>query len=100
MKRLHLHQDERRVVKDATGHSHSALERQTPKGTARLVLEMNCTTCGPIRHLVNPLSIPELALRHAESTGHVVILNGTADLLTDTEAPEFDCLDFIEANVR
>ena len=87
-------------MKDATGHSHSALERQTAKGKARLVLELNCTTCGPMRHPVSPFSIPELALRHAESTGHVVILNGTADLLTDAEALELDCLHFIEANVR
>ncbi len=53
-----------------------------------------------MRHLVSPFSIPELALSHAESTGHVVILNGTADLLNDAEALELDCLHFIEANVR
>lgn len=47
----------------------------------RLVLEANCSTCGPMYDSIHPAAlIPELALKHTESTGHVVILNGTTDL--------------------
>ena len=88
MKRNPAHTDKRLVVKDETGTSHSVLERRTPDGSAQLVIEANCTTCGPIRYLVNPLSIPELALRHARGTGHVVILNGTADFRPADEREE------------
>ena len=76
------------------------LQKPHPRGVVRLVLEMNCTTCGRLAQLVHPYSIPDVALRHAANTGHVVILNGTADLLTDNERIEGHCLQFIEATVR
>lgn len=50
-------------------------------GCPRLVLEANCTRCGPIsEHEQNASVVPDVALRHTASTGHVVILAGTADL--------------------
>lgn len=46
----------------------------------RLIMDANCTTCGPVENSSNnPASIPELAMRHTAATGHVVILNGTVD---------------------
>jgi hypothetical protein len=52
---------------------------------ARLVIDADCTTCGPIASgLSHGISIVRSALRHSAATGHVVILNGTTDL------PELD----------
>jgi hypothetical protein len=48
---------------------------------ARLVIEAECTTCGPIcDETEDGISIVRLALAHSAATGHVVILNGTTDL--------------------
>ena len=50
--------------------------------TARLVIEAECTTCGPIcDDTQNGISIVQLALEHSTATEHVVILNGTTDVL-------------------
>jgi hypothetical protein len=49
--------------------------------TARLVIEAECTTCGPIcDDTENRISIVRLALEHSTATEHVVILNGTTDV--------------------
>ena len=49
--------------------------------TARLVIEAECTTCGPISDdTENGISIVRLALEHSTATEHVVILNGTTDV--------------------
>jgi hypothetical protein len=51
--------------------------------SARLVIDADCTTCGQIRGLsLTPAATQHLALAHVAETGHVVVLNGTADLLT------------------
>ena len=49
--------------------------------TARLVIEAECTTCGPVSDdTENGISIVLLALEHSIATKHVVILNGTTDV--------------------
>jgi hypothetical protein len=48
---------------------------------ARLVFEANCTRCRRIRGAcTNPWLAAKRAVDHAARTGHVVILNGTADV--------------------
>ena len=55
---------------------------------ARLVVDVHCPACGFLNDdhqadgLFNNIS---LALEHASAHGHVVILNGTADLPTDED---------------
>ena len=48
---------------------------------ARLIVEAECTTCGPLcsTHGVEVAAI-KAALAHTAKTGHVVVLNGTSDL--------------------
>ena len=47
----------------------------------RLVIEADCTTCGPIGdEAADGISIVRIALAHSAATAHVVILNGTTDL--------------------
>ncbi len=47
----------------------------------RLVIEGECTTCGPIcDDTENGISIVLIALAHSTATKHVVILNGTTDV--------------------
>lgn len=47
----------------------------------RLIIDANCTTCGLIDNVSDdPFKIPSVAMQHAAHTGHVVILNGTADV--------------------
>ncbi len=54
----------------------------------RLILEAACAQCGPLNPAnIDPLSIPRLALQHSAETGHVVILNGTADVPDHEFAP-------------
>jgi hypothetical protein len=50
---------------------------------ARLILDANCTTCGPVGTATEPWSVPGKAVLHAAKTGHVVILSGTADIPED-----------------
>jgi hypothetical protein len=51
---------------------------------ARLIIDANCTTCGPIDEArIDPFRVPQAAFQHAAQTGHIVILNGTADLPRD-----------------
>lgn len=58
------------------GQSHSRPQRRR---YPRLVIDANCTTCGRIRSH-RDRSMSDLALLHVERTGHIVVLNGTADL--------------------
>ncbi len=94
MRRGRLNRDIRRRTRQS-----DRVLNDTRDGSARLILEMNCTTCGPMHPLVQPFLIPALAMRHAKSTGHVVILNGTADLPADDESLEVHTLHFIEGKV-
>jgi hypothetical protein len=51
------------------------------KPSPRLVLQADCTTCGPVCDVdLNVHLVPQSALDHVERTGHVVVLNGTADI--------------------
>lgn len=99
--RKETHLGTHRLNRDITSPSRRSRRKRDriPAGSARLVLEMNCTTCGPLRHVVQPFLVPALAMRHAKSTGHVVILNGTADLPPEDEDLEVHTLHFIEARV-
>lgn len=55
-----------------------------PSAQARLVIDANCTTCGPIDEArIDPFRVPQVAFQHAAKTGHIIILNGTADLPRD-----------------
>jgi hypothetical protein len=57
----------------------------SPEGKVRLVLEAECSSCGPIFQRENAgLRGIDAALQHTSATGHIVILNGTIDL------PELD----------
>lgn len=56
-----------------------ALVRELP--TPRLVLHADCTTCGPVCDVdSNAELVSQSALVHVAQTGHVVVLNGTADI--------------------
>lgn len=47
----------------------------------RLVLDAECSHCGPIFHEKSEGAARiQAAITHASATGHVVILNGTVDL--------------------
>jgi hypothetical protein len=47
----------------------------------RLVLQADCTTCGPVCEVERDARlVSQSALDHVERTGHVVVLNGTADI--------------------
>lgn len=62
-------------------HSRAQTRNQKVKRTARLVIEANCTRCRRMRGACkNPWSAAKRAADHAARTGHVVILNGTADV--------------------
>jgi hypothetical protein len=63
-------------VKRTRAHTRQALSR-----TARLVIEANCTRCARVRGACkDPWAAARRATAHAARTGHVVILNGTADV--------------------
>ena len=50
------------------------------ESTIRLVIEAECSCCGPVSGDENTgLKNIEAALAHTAQTGHVVILNGTVD---------------------
>jgi hypothetical protein len=51
------------------------------KRRPRLVMEATCARCNSLSGVCkNPWSAAKLATEHAAKTGHVVILNGTADI--------------------
>ena len=54
---------------------------------ARLVVDVHCPACGFLNRdeQADGLCTISLALEHASAHGHVVILNGTADLPTDED---------------
>jgi hypothetical protein len=53
----------------------------SPSLLPRLVLHADCTACGRLNgDDDDPFGVSQLALDHTNSTGHVVILNGTTDL--------------------
>ncbi len=52
----------------------------------RLIIEALCSTCGALED-AGGLSAVRLALDHSSAFGHVVILNGTTDLVDDGERP-------------
>ena len=54
---------------------------------ARLVVDAHCPACGFLNddQQADGLGNISLALEHASAHGHVVILNGTADLPTDED---------------
>lgn len=55
---------------------------------ARLIIEAQCAICGPLDDQCNDgLSTVRLAMGHSSALGHVVILNGTADLPDASEDP-------------
>ena len=57
----------------------------------RLVVEVECSCCGPIQgSTTSGLQSVQAAVRHSAETGHVVILNGTVD------RPELEERDAIE----
>lgn len=45
----------------------------------RLVMDASCTTCGQI-DTDDPFNVQNLAVEHAARTGHIIVLNGTADV--------------------
>ena len=51
------------------------------KSAPRLVLHADCTTCGPVCDTHGDVGlISRSALDHVAQTGHVIVLNGTADI--------------------
>jgi hypothetical protein len=63
-------------AKPGRPHNASKINRQ-----ARLVIEANCTRCARMRGACkDPWLAARRATAHAARTGHIVILNGTADL--------------------
>lgn len=64
-------------MNDAQHTSRATSNKQPP----RLVLHAECTTCGRLNgDEDNPLTVVDIALDHTDGTGHVVVLNGTADI--------------------
>jgi hypothetical protein len=58
----------------------STTNLRSTRPTPRLVLDAECTTCGPVCDSdANPILVPQLALDHTSHTGHIVVLNGTTD---------------------
>lgn len=54
--------------------------QSAPDRVPRLIIDANCTICGRVGAPSKPWSVPLAATLHAAKTGHVVILNGTADV--------------------
>lgn len=68
----------------STTHGSSAAVGTLPGQSARLVIEAECTTCGPIcDEPEGGISVVRIALAHSAATEHVVILNGTTDVPHD-----------------
>jgi hypothetical protein len=51
----------------------------------RLILNAFCTTCGNIREEDQSIAVAQYALDHVAETKHVVVLNGTADVVRDSD---------------
>jgi hypothetical protein len=65
----------------STTRGSSAAVGTMPEQSARLIIEAECTTCGPIcDEPEGGISLVRLALAHSAATEHVVILNGTTDV--------------------
>jgi hypothetical protein len=59
----------------------SASTSTDPLPLPRLVLHADCTACGRLNgDDDDPFGVSQVALDHTNSTGHVVILNGTTDM--------------------
>lgn len=52
----------------------------------RLILNAFCTTCGDLVDEDESIAVAQIALDHVAATKHVVVINGTADLMQDSEA--------------
>ena len=46
----------------------------------RIILELDCATCGRLTPDGNAVALLEAAKLHTSMTSHVVILNGTVDV--------------------
>jgi hypothetical protein len=55
------------------------------EGVPRLVLNAFCTTCGNIREEDESIAVAQFALDHVAATKHVVVLNGTVDVVQDSD---------------
>jgi hypothetical protein len=55
------------------------------KGVPRLILNAFCTTCGNICEEDESIALAQFALDHVAATKHVVVLNGTADVVQDSD---------------
>jgi hypothetical protein len=77
------HGKRKRVIVGRTMGKYSRSRKKRNVGNhsmPRLIIDATCTTCGSIGTPGNePLLVPEMAMRHTSTTGHVVILNGTVD---------------------
>jgi hypothetical protein len=55
------------------------------EGVPRIVLNAFCTTCGNIREEEESIAVAQFALDHVSATKHVVVLNGTVDVVQDSD---------------
>ncbi|GEM_PF-6295471 len=55
------------------------------EGMPRLILNAFCTTCGSICEEDQSVAVAQYALDHVAETEHVVVLNGTADVVRDSD---------------
>lgn len=55
------------------------------EGVPRLILNAFCTTCGNIAVEDQSVAAAQHALDHVAETKHVVVLNGTADIVQDSD---------------
>jgi hypothetical protein len=55
------------------------------EGVPRLILNAFCTTCGNISEEDESIAVAQFALDHVATTTHVVVLNGTADVVQDSD---------------
>jgi hypothetical protein len=77
------------------------------EGVPRLILNAFCTTCGNICEEDESIALAQFALDHVAATKHVVVLNGTADVVQDSDdldpaslvSPEPGCNEFTDIGV-
>jgi hypothetical protein len=55
------------------------------EGIPRLILNAFCTTCGSIGEEDESIAVAQFALDHVDATKHVVVLNGTVDVVQDSD---------------
>ena len=68
------------LVRRVDGNNFYVDQRLAAGDSPRLVIDAECTTCGDLfDHRTQASDVPQLALKHVAETGHVVVLNGTAD---------------------